>query len=79
MPRAAIVGSGLTGRAWALVFARAGWKVSMTDPSPTVKDALPVALAQDCSLLADYGLAEKSEPILARISIVSSLVEAVSD
>ncbi len=79
MPRSAIVGSGLIGRAWALVFARAGWDVVMTDPSPAVRDALPVALAKDCSLLADYGLAEVSNTILARITVASSLAEAVSD
>jgi len=28
----AIVGAGLIGRAWAAIFARAGWKVRLTDP-----------------------------------------------
>lgn len=78
MPRAAIVGSGLIGRAWALVFARAGWDVTMTDPSLDVRDGLPAALAQDCSLLENYGLVEASDQILARIDIVTSLEEAVA-
>ena len=33
MPTAAIVGAGLIGRSWAVVFARAGWTVRLTDPS----------------------------------------------
>ena len=33
MPTAAIVGSGLIGRSWAIVFARAGWDVRLSDPS----------------------------------------------
>jgi 3-hydroxyacyl-CoA dehydrogenase len=28
----AIVGAGLIGRAWAAIFARAGWNVRLTDP-----------------------------------------------
>ena len=28
----AIVGVGLIGRAWAAIFARAGWQVRLTDP-----------------------------------------------
>ena len=40
MNTVAIVGSGLIGRAWAIVFARAGWNVRLTDPhEPTLKAA----------------------------------------
>lgn len=36
----AIVGVGLIGRAWAAIFARAGWQVRLTDPhEPTLKAA----------------------------------------
>ena len=36
----AIVGSGLIGRAWATIFARAGWNVRLNDPHiPTLKSA----------------------------------------
>ena len=31
MPRIAIIGSGLIGRAWTMVFGRAGWDVAMYD------------------------------------------------
>ena len=34
MPTAAIVGAGLIGRSWAIVFARAGWAVRLADPAP---------------------------------------------
>ena len=36
---AAIVGAGLIGRAWANVFARAGWNVRVWDPSPAQRVA----------------------------------------
>src|SRR6202046_5361950 len=36
----AVVGTGLVGRAWAAIFARAGWNVRLTDPhAPTLKAA----------------------------------------
>ena len=38
MPRVAIIGSGLIGRAWAMVFARAGWDVAMYDAVDGVAD-----------------------------------------
>ena len=38
MPRVAIIGSGLIGRAWAMVFARAGWDVAMYDAVEGVAD-----------------------------------------
>jgi 3-hydroxyacyl-CoA dehydrogenase len=38
--RVAIVGVGLIGRAWAAIFARAGWNVRLSDPhQPTLKAA----------------------------------------
>ena len=36
---AAIVGSGLVGRAWAMVFARAGWQVRLFDRDASQVDA----------------------------------------
>ena len=36
MPAVGIVGGGLIGRAWANVFARAGWQVRLWDPDRAV-------------------------------------------
>ena len=33
MPRIAVIGAGLIGRSWAIVFARAGWQVALHDRS----------------------------------------------
>ena len=44
----AIVGVGLIGRAWAAIFARAGWNVRLTDPhQPTLKAAPGLIEPQD--------------------------------
>ena len=34
----AIVGAGLIGRAWAMIFARAGWDVRLFDPAEGVAE-----------------------------------------
>ena len=41
MPVVAIIGSGLIGRAWANVFARAGWQVRLWDPEPRRRATAP--------------------------------------
>lgn len=48
MTTIAIVGSGLIGRAWAFVFARAGMDVRVWDHDPAVLDRLPEDLAMMC-------------------------------
>lgn len=79
MPRAAIVGSGLIGRAWALVFARAGWAVSMSDPSAEVRRGLQDSLRQDCDILQRHGLVSDPDIVLQKISVADSLAEAVAE
>ena len=38
MPKAAMVGAGLIGRSWSIVFARAGWDVALYDSVTAVTD-----------------------------------------
>lgn len=79
MQRVAIIGSGLIGRAWALIFARAGWQVAMSDPEPSVLAGLKEALAADCQILTRHGLCDDATAALQRISIAGSLAEAARD
>ncbi|AUH32231.1 3-hydroxyacyl-CoA dehydrogenase [Paracoccus tegillarcae] len=46
MTTIAIIGAGLIGRSWAVVFARAGLQVRAWDPDAAVRAALPDAIAQ---------------------------------
>lgn len=74
----AIVGAGLVGSGWALVFARAGYMVNAYDPSAEVRDrVLPWAI-QSLEELASAGLVEQSDAILARIKVHSSLEQALA-
>lgn len=75
----AIVGSGLVGRAWATIFARAGWNVRLNDPHiPTLK-AAPRLIRDELHALARHGLCSDPDGAVARVSIAGSLQEAVMD
>src|SRR6202035_4753461 len=73
----AIVGAGLIGRAWAAIFARAGWNVRLTDPHiPTLK-AAPRLIRDELQALARHGLPGDPDAAVARVSVAASLREAV--
>ena len=75
----AIVGAGLIGRAWAVIFARAGWQVRLTDPHiPTLKSA-PRLIRDELHTLARYGLATDPDGTVARVSAAGNLEDAVRD
>jgi L-gulonate 3-dehydrogenase len=73
----AIVGAGLIGRAWAAIFARAGWSVRLTDPhEPTLKGAIDL-IGNELHALARHGLADDPDGAVARLSIARNLETAL--
>ncbi|PHK94938.1 3-hydroxyacyl-CoA dehydrogenase [Pseudoroseomonas rhizosphaerae] len=75
----AVVGAGLVGSGWALVFARGGASVRLFDASESIRAG---ALARLRTMLEDMrgaGLVEAVEPVLARITVCATLAEAVGD
>lgn len=80
MEKIAVIGAGLIGRAWAMVFARAGHPVRLFDAAPgAVEQAL--ALIRDGLVeTREFGLVDEDPAtILARISAAASLADAVRD
>lgn len=75
----AIVGVGLIGRAWAAIFARAGWQVTITDPHGPTLQAAPQLIRDELHALARHGLADDPDGAAARISVAASLADAVKD
>src|SRR3977135_3333454 len=75
----AIVGTGLIGRAWAAIFARAGWNVRLTDPHGPTLAAAPRLIRDELHALARHGLARDPDGAVARGSVAASLREAVMD
>lgn len=78
--RAAIVGAGSIGVAFAVVFARAGWSVCIQDPDPLRRAAVGKELAATLADLAHFGLLTESEVAIAqRVSIMEHLKDAVQN
>src|ERR1700738_2951966 len=75
----AIVGTGLIGRAWAAIFARAGWNVRLTDPHVPTLAAAPRLIRDELLALARHGLADDPDGAVARVSVAGSLKEAVDN
>lgn len=67
MKRVALIGGGLIGQAWAIVFARAGLDVMMYDASPVTIDQAQANIASRLADLARFGLATDPETVIARI------------
>jgi 3-hydroxyacyl-CoA dehydrogenase len=73
----AIVGSGLIGRAWATIFARAGWNVRLNDPHiPTLK-AAPRLIRDELHALARHGLADDPDGAASLVSVAARVADAV--
>ena len=74
MPSVAIVGIGLIGRSWAIVFARAGWDVRITDPSAEQLAAAPGLIRRGLDELAAHGLQRDVDAATQRVFPVASLI-----
>lgn len=74
----AIVGAGFIGRAWAIVFARAGFSVAVYDAVDTALAQCQRLLLENISDLAEHGLiAEAPATVLARIRTETTLPAAL--
>lgn len=74
----AIVGAGLVGAGWALVFARAGLPVRIYDANPAISSAaVPLIEGQIADLTAHGLLSEPADAILARLTVCDTLAQAV--
>ena len=74
----AIVGAGFIGRAWAIVFARAGFSVAVHDAVDTALAQCQRLLLENISDLAEHGLiSEAPATVLARIRTETTLPAAL--
>ena len=74
----AIVGAGLVGAGWAVVYARAGLEVTVFDADPqTTRRSIPLIESQLAGLHRHGLVEEEPAAILKRITPVATLDEAV--
>lgn len=79
MPRVGIVGAGLIGRSWAVVFARAGWDVVLYDENSGVAEEATALITEALVDIARHGLAANPTEAALRISVMHRLEDAVGD
>lgn len=78
MDRIAVVGAGLIGRAWSMVFARAGMEVRLWDKLPGVAEGSMAIIRDRLADLKAAGLvSEAPEAIAARITPCATLADCV--
>ena len=77
--KAAVIGSGLIGRAWAISFARGGYRVSLYDVSQEAIDAARIAIATAVDDLREHELlfGQSKADVLNRIQPAGELAAAV--
>lgn len=76
--KAAVVGSGLIGRSWAIVFARGGHDVALWDQDPEQPQRALAVIDASLAGMRAAGLIDDAEALHGRIAIAGSIPEAVS-
>ncbi|CAB3874810.1 3-hydroxyacyl-CoA dehydrogenase [Achromobacter animicus] len=78
MPRrAAIIGTGLIGQGWAIVFARMGWEVRLHDVNAAMLAEARALILQQLRVLETQGLLDNADAIVDRVQVSASLQEAL--
>jgi 3-hydroxyacyl-CoA dehydrogenase len=77
MERIALVGAGLIGQAWAIVFGRAGHEVTLYDAEPAALKQARSAIAARLADLEGFRLVEDPHAVLGRIGYATGLAEAL--
>ena len=78
MERIALVGGGLVGQAWAIVFGRAGHDVMLYDAEPGALKQAHGAIAARLEDLAGFGLVEDAAAAQGRVRFAGTLGEALA-
>ena len=73
----AVVGAGLIGRAWSMIFARAGWSVRLWDPAEGVASAAVGLCAEGLRDMAAHGLCDDPGNAASRIVAADTLEECL--
>jgi 3-hydroxyacyl-CoA dehydrogenase len=78
MRRVAVVGSGLIGRSWAIVFARGGFDVALHDGAPGVAAAARGLVADGLDALVGHGLLHDAAAAARRVRVAADLADALA-
>jgi L-gulonate 3-dehydrogenase len=73
----AVIGAGLVGAGWAIVFARAGLDVRVYDANPSATDRALSLIADQLKELNSFGLVDHPDEVAAHVTPASRLADAV--
>src|SRR5580692_4512431 len=74
-----VIGAGLVGAGWAIVFARAGLDVLIYDADPHATESALTLVAAQLQELKSFGLVDDPVEIAARVRPTYELAEAVHE
>jgi L-gulonate 3-dehydrogenase len=74
----AVIGAGLIGRAWSMVFARAGWRVRIHDRDASQLRAAQTFVAASLDEQAKFGLVADPDSAREQIAYIATIEEAVA-
>ncbi|MGI9417607.1 MAG: 3-hydroxyacyl-CoA dehydrogenase NAD-binding domain-containing protein, partial [Geminicoccaceae bacterium] len=77
MEKVALIGGGLVGQAWAVVFARAGHPVSLYDASPLTMEQAQINIASRLDDLTRFRLIDDPGEVLERVTYAIKPSDAV--
>jgi L-gulonate 3-dehydrogenase len=75
--RVAVVGVGLIGRSWAIVFAAGGFDVALYDVGGDIAEKARGLVAHGLSDLAEQGLVSDPQAAAARVRVAANLADAL--
>ncbi len=73
----AVIGAGLVGAGWAIVFARAGLDVRVYDANRSATDSALLLIADQLKELSSFGLVDHPDEVAARLTPAYHLADAV--
>ena len=76
---AGVVGAGLVGSGWAIIFARAGVPVRVFDASEKIRRTAADRIRASLEDMAKAGLVDGVEAICSQVTVVDDLPAAVAD
>ena len=76
-PCVAVVGAGLIGRSWAIVFAGGGCDVALYDSSAGVAESARAWVMEGLADLAEHGLVADAKAADARVRVCATLTDAL--
>ena len=77
MPNVAVIGAGLIGRSWSIVFARAGWNVALYDDDAAATERALGVISEGLAQLKEHGLIDDANAAAKRVRISPSITDAL--